>query len=331
MDNQLQSDNAWTRASLWLVTAAFAAFLIGLGGKLLDRMWDAEAPVSLAQFLDPSAAARAQAALRQADSSGQAVRLRVDQARHRLAVANTNSTLARQNFDVWLAARPPATRPDQDAELGSRTSELDQVLLAQQQALAALQAEEQALSRGDRQRDTVARHWHAQEQAAMAAMEQARWMQQLRAFLYRLAVTTPLVLLACWLFTKKRGSVYWPFIWGYIFFAAFTFFVELIPHVPSYGGYVRYLVGIVVTVLVGRFAILSLQAGNAAPPAESAARLFDGHCPGCDRPLDLRSASEACTHCGVQLFSQCTECKTRKVACARFCLSCGTPGVPGPT
>ena len=66
-------------------------------------------------------------------------------------------------------------------------------------------------------------------------------------------------MLAGWLFAKKRKTTYSPFFWGFIFFALFAFFVELVPYLPSYGGYVRYAVGIVVTVLIGRQAIIALN------------------------------------------------------------------------
>jgi thiol:disulfide interchange protein len=72
-------------------------------------------------------------------------------------------------------------------------------------------------------------------------------------------LTLPLLVVAGWLFAKKRQSTWWPFVWGFIYFALFAFFVELVPYLPSYGGYVRYVVGIVITVLVGRYAIMCAQ------------------------------------------------------------------------
>lgn len=328
MGKLLHVTNTWMQTALWLVAAAFAAFLIGLGGTLLDKLWEAERALMLQQFIDPAQGAQAQQQLRQADARMQALRLGLEQARHKLGVATTNTTLARESFDLWIAARRAAARPDQEAELLARTSELDQVRLAEQSALAAVQIQEHALQQASQQREQAARRWRALERAALASLEQARWQQQMNAFLYRLAVTAPLVLLACWLFVKKRGSAWWPFIWGYIFFAAFTFFVELVPYVPTYSGYVRYIVGIVITVLVGRFAILSLQEEeNGTPGAAGSAA-----CPGCARNIDPSDAGpDFCPHCGTRLFNACGKCKTRKAAFARFCGSCGSASVPDGT
>jgi len=145
---------------------------------------------------------------------------------------------------------------------------------------------------------------------------------------------------AGWLFAKKRKGSYWPFVWGFIFFALFAFFVELVPYLPSYGGYVRYLVGIVLTVVGGRYAIQALQRylerqklTEALPDTQrrkdmnydlALTRLSKNVCPGCERTVDLKDGkTDFCPHCGLCLFDHCTSCKARKSAFALFCFSCG--------
>ena len=123
----------------------------------------------------------------------------------------------------------------------------------------------------------------------------------------------------------------------------FAFFVELVPYLPSYGGYVRYVVGIVLTVLAGRQAIVSLnrylekqKLAEQLPDAQrrdelsydtALVRLSKSVCPGCERPVDLKNpAIDFCPHCGIGLFDHCLPCSARKSAFAKFCHACGTSG-----
>ena len=144
----------------------------------------------------------------------------------------------------------------------------------------------------------------ALEQGAQQQLDAASRALELRVFAYRLALTLPLLAVAGWLFAKKRHCPYWPFVWGFIFFALFAFFVELVPYLPSYGGYVRYVVGILLTVIVGRQAIIALQrylerqrAAEALPDNQrrenlgydiALARMGKSVCPGCERGVDPR-------------------------------------------
>ncbi|HEY2256241.1 MAG TPA: zinc ribbon domain-containing protein, partial [Variovorax sp.] len=188
------------------------------------------------------------------------------------------------------------------------------------------------------------------EDAARTRLEAENRRVELRVFGWRLALTLPLLVIAGWLFARKRKSTWWPFVWGFIFFALFAFFVELVPYLPSYGGYVRYAVGIVLTVLVGRYAIVALnrylarqKLAEAQPETvrrnelsydTALARLAKGVCPGCERPVDLKNTTiDFCPHCGIGLFDHCRVCNARKSAFAKFCHACGTgaaaPDAPG--
>jgi predicted RNA-binding Zn-ribbon protein involved in translation (DUF1610 family) len=331
----------WMQRALWLVAFAFAAFLIGLGSAVVRNLWDVEEVLTVEQFLDQQEAAALRSDEETLRARRDAARLAFEQATQQHEVARSNTQAARSTFDNWLATRRATARPEQDPELIDRTRALDTLAAQERAALAAVQAQQQALLDADQALVGTQRRWAALQGPAHTAYVEAAQARELRVFLYRLALTLPLLVLAGWMFAHKRKSQYWPFVWGFIIFALFTFFFELVPYLPSYGGYVRYLVGIIVTFLVGRYAIQSLQRylarqkeSEALPDVQrrqtlrydtALARLGKGVCPGCERPVDLKNTSvDFCPHCGIGLFDRCGCCASRKNAFARFCFSCGT-------
>lgn len=343
MSKGLRLTQKWMQRGLWLVAFAFAGFLIGLGGKLVHNMWAVEEPVTVDQFIDPVAGPKVRASSEQAERNMDEAESRLQQAQQKLQVAASNTQVAQESFNNWMSTRQATARPDQDPELISRTRALDAVQAEERKARAAVEVEQQAKLDAAQAHERAAAAWEQLRRPAAEAAYKAGWQRELRVFLYRLLLTLPLLAIAAWLFVKKRQSQYWPFVWGFIFFAAFAFFVELVPYLPSYGGYVRHIVGIVLTVLVGRYAIIALQNYLARQKAAEAlpdiarretlrydvahARLAKSVCPGCERPVDLKdSGVDFCPHCGIGLFDRCQKCETRKGAFARFCFSCGTPG-----
>ena len=346
MSKGLRLTQKWMQRGLWLVAFLFAAFLIGLGGQIVANLRSVEEPLTVEQFIDPAMHRQITAAKELADKNAEVAKARRDQAAQKLEVARSNSGLAKETFNNWIATRKATDRPDQDPELITRTRDLDAVQAAERNARALVETEDQVLLDASQANDRADAQMAAVVEPAEKALRKARQMQELRIFLYRLLLTLPLLLAAAWLFAKKRNGTYWPFVWGFIFFALFAFFVELVPYLPSYGGYVRYIVGIVITVVAGRFAILSLQRYLARQKAAEAmpemarretlnydmvyTRLAKSVCPGCERPVDLKDPTlDFCPHCGICLFDRCLQCKTRKGAFVRFCFSCGTPGKAG--
>jgi exonuclease VII large subunit len=340
MSKALRLSEKWFRIGLWLVAFVFASFLIGLGGTVVDNLPKVEHNYSLEDFIDKTAAATTREAIKQAEKTRQAAQEKFDQEELKLNTARANSASSRETFNNWLATRHATQRPEQDPELIARTQALDALSVAERKALSKVEAQQQILLDAQQDEQHARSKLADLEQAASSGYSEALRGQELRVFGYRLALTLPLLGIAGWLFARKRKSTYWPFVWGFIYFALFAFFVELVPYLPSYGGYVRYIVGIIITVLVGRYAIVALnrylekqKQAEALPDVErrkelsydtALARLAKKVCPGCERPVDLtNTAIDYCPHCGICLFDHCGQCNERKSAFARFCHACG--------
>lgn len=349
MGKSLRWSETWFRRGLWLVAVVFASFLIGLGSAVVDDLPQVEQRLELDDFLDLRQAQplrNEQESLRAAQR--QALEAR-DQAQLRWQQARSDTQAARDTFSNWIATRSATQRSEQDPEVIRRTQALEQLRQTERQAQQQLQDQEQALLNARQQSTRVHDRLQALEDTAHEALQRAQRAQELRVFLYRLALTLPLLVLAGWLFVKKRKSPWWPFVWGFIFFAGFAFFVELVPYLPSYGGYVRYGVGLLLTAVLGHYAIRAMrryleqqQAQEALPDAQrrqqldyelTHTRLAKGLCPGCERAIPLQDPQRNfCMHCGLKVFMPCTRCGVRMPALARFCPGCGSvPSADGST
>lgn len=341
MSKSLRLSEKWFRRGLWLVAFLFAWFLTGLGSTIVGDLPQVEQTRSLEDFMDPQRTPALKASIKTAEKAAEEAQAALEQAQLKLQTARADNRAARETFDNWLATRSVTQRAEQDEEVLQRTRELDGLRKIERDALAAVEKQQQvALDARQAQQRAQAELSSLEDAARDTYMEEQR-AQELRVFGYRLALTLPLLAVAGWLFKKHRKGSSWPFVWGFIFFALFAFFVELVPYLPSYGGYVRYIVGILLTVIGGRYAIAALQrylerqkAVEALPDTQrrkemdydlAQARLAKNVCPGCERAVDLKDGkTDFCPHCGLCLFDRCGHCSTRKSAFARYCFACGT-------
>ncbi len=343
MGKALRLSEKWFHRGLWLIAFIFAGFLIGLGGTVVNDLPKVEKRLVLDDFLDRPTADRLREGIKQSQRAAQGAQTALEQARLKHRVAQSDTQSARETFNNWLVTRRATQLSDQDTELIARTRALDGLRQAERDAKTRVEQQEQAALDARQAEVKTQEQLRELERLAQDQLNAEYRRVELRVFLYRLALTLPLLVAAGWLFKAKRHTTYWPFVWGFVFFALFAFFVELVPYLPSYGGYVRYVVGIIVTVLVGRQAIISLnrylerqKLAEQLPDAQrreelsydtALTRLSKGVCPGCERAVDLKNtAIDFCPHCGIGLHDHCAVCTTRKSAFAKFCHACGAAG-----
>jgi predicted RNA-binding Zn-ribbon protein involved in translation (DUF1610 family) len=330
-----------------LVSVAFAAFLVGLGGKVVADLPRLEDRLAIEDHVEPRGALaplRNEITLREAEQTDMAAR--ASQARLTHTAANNAYESARRGFDNWLSTRTATTDATQDPEVVRRTRELDALEARRRDAQVAQEALDRQMLDAQQRVATLRQREAELLRAAQPAFQRAQFWQELRVFGARLALTLPLMALAGGFWKRKRTSDYWPLYRGFILFAAFTFFFELVPYLPSYGGYVRYAVGVIATAIVGHYVIKAMRrylAQRQAVAAQTEAerrgaldreaalkKLAANVCPGCERPVMTtdKAAANFCVHCGLKLFDECGACKTRKNAFFHYCPSCGTGAEP---
>jgi hypothetical protein len=332
---------------MWLVSIVLAGFLIGLGSLVIGDLPKISQPVSIEQFIDPakqSALADQAATLSRQTEAAQAKLRTADEA---LSRASTAYGSAKETFDNWILTRTATRDNAQDPEVLSRNRALDELKAAESTARTAREDAQTALSAILARVSENDAAQSALKTMAQPKYERAQFVEEMKVFALRLALTLPLLVISGWMVLRRRGGDYWPMMRGFILFSLFAFFVELVPYLPEYGGYVRYSVGVILTLVLGHYGIKGMRAYLKAREADEARseperiksveydealkKLAARACPGCDRNLPATETPiDYCVHCGMHLFNHCPTCQTRKFAFFRFCMSCGTPAVAEP-
>lgn len=335
--------------SMWIVTLVFASFLLGLGGKIIADIPSATAEIQIEQYMPAEALAQVNREERTLREQRETSMANAEKAEKTAKSANNDYTNAQSAHRNWLSTRSVTANNPQslagDKELEERTRGLDKLAAAARAAQSV--AEKFDMERGlldEKLRDTEYKRSELVANATPAYNSELRW-RELKVFGLRLLITLPLLVAAGWMIRKKRKSQYWPLARGFVIFAGVTFFFELVPYLPSYGGYIRYLVGIFLCLAGGHYGIRAMQRYLARRQAEeqqnekerrsnldrdmALSKMESGLCPGCDRKIPAGVDGQKvnhCVHCGLTLFSFCPKptCGVRNNAFYHYCPVCGT-------
>lgn len=337
MANHLRLSEKWFNRGLWLIAFVFAYFLIGLGGTIVGDLPKIESKLSMEDFIDQTTKSNLTQKLQPLGQEQTSVEEKSAQAKLQLQTARADYQAEKQAFDAWVTTRKATQNPEQDMALVTRTAHLEQLRKKEREYLANLEAIEKQLLDIAQAKSRIDREIIDLEDTARKGFESAYKTIELRVFVYRLLFILPLLVAASYLFVKHRKKSYWPFVWGFILFSAFAFFVELVPYLPSYGGYVRYTVGVALTLVIGKYAIAALQKYmeqqrelEKQPDSQrkkeiaydlALTRIDKAICPSCERPI--KEKDNFCQHCGIEIFESCTACSSRKIAFSKFCFHCG--------
>ena len=273
-----------------------------------------------------------------------------------IATAKDNHANEKQSFDNWLQTRKTLGSPDKDQEVVARAKKLDEFYQVEQEWRAQLNTLQVQIDEIQKKKQEIQKSIDKEQGIAYEKYEKAFKKYELKVFLIRLVFVAPILALGIFFFIRYRRHKFYPLFFGFTLFSFYAFFLGLVPYLPSYGGYVRYSVGVLLTVGLGYYAIkrirqfieqkqaeLKISTQERAKKIQTtvAEKALENHfCPSCGKDFLIRKwefpekkivetdiykyVTTFCRHCGMELFKQCENCGTKNFAHLPFCSLCGT-------
>lgn len=274
---------------------------------------------------------------------------------NKIRIVENEHSNKKQSFENWLEARKTVGSQKQDKEVLKRANELDVLYETVKKWRNKLVFVNSDIENLRVLQDELYEQSYMEENIAMVKRDYAYKSYELNVFLIRLAFVLPILLIGIWFIVKFRKHKYWPLFLGFVLFSFYAFFFGLLPYLPSYGGYVRYTVGIILSIAFGIYFInvirkfierkkqeltASQQERSKTVKLDTAEKALDNHmCPSCGKdfilvkwdkaalkvkktqPIGL--ATNFCRFCGLELFKKCKSCDTENFAHLPYCSHCG--------
>lgn len=339
----------------YIIAIVLCSFLISLSGKLLDDVDEWKERPTVEEFQNAELLESKNSEIEKIDTK---IDLKIEKKssiENTIKVVNSNYDNAKKSFDNWLEARKTVGSPKEDKEVISRANELDEYYKTQQEWKKELSVIINSINLLNKSKNQIEELIEEEKERAYEEREKAIRKYNLKVFLIRLLFILPILILGIFFIIKFRRHKYWPLFLGFVLFSFYAFFFGLVPYLPSYGGYIKYTVGIILSILFGVYAInkirnfieekkkeLKISTTERAKKVrtETAEKALDNHmCPSCgkdfivkkwDKSAGEKDKSETygivtnfCRFCGLELFKKCKKCNSENFAHLPFCSNCG--------
>ncbi len=337
------------------ISVILCLFLILLSNRIIDDLDETTSMPVVESFENKEIIANLNKKVNKTDSDIDKAVAKRSSLEKTIALAKENYTNEKQSFDNWLLTRKTLGSPDKDQEVLNRAKKLDDFYKIEQDWRLQLNSRQEEIDRLLKQKETFKASIFKEKTKAETSYQNGLSNHDLKVFLIRLLFVGPILGLGIFFFIRYRNHKFWPLYFGFTLFSVYAFFFGLVPYLPSYGGYVRYAVGIILSVGLGYYAIKTIRKYIEQKQAELkistteraknvqtsvAEKALENHfCPSCGKDFIIKKwevpkktsendifsyVTNFCRHCGLELFSNCKNCGHKNFAHLSFCSSCGT-------
>lgn len=346
-----------SRMVYYSISTILCLFLILLSNRIIYDLDNTVKRPYPEDFEDKSRLALLQNEIDLQNSGLENLNLQKETIEKTIATAKDNYANEKQSFDNWLQTRKTLGSPDKDQEVIERVKKLDEFYKVEQEWREQLNTLQSRIDETEEKAMEIQEAVDEEQAAGYEKYGKALKLYDLKVFLIRLVFVAPILALGIFFFIRYRRHKFYPLYFGFTLFSFYAFFFGLVPYLPSYGGYVRYSVGVALSVGLGYYAIrrirqfieqkqaelkISTQERARKIQAVTAEKALENHfCPSCGKDFLLRKwefpvthqtreadtykfVTTFCRHCGMELFKSCSNCGTRNFAHLPFCSSCGT-------
>lgn len=345
-----------SRIIYYSISTILCLFLILLSNKIIGDLDNTTTRPEVEIFEDKQLLSNLESNIEKERKELENLTLKSETIEKTISIAKENYSNEKQSFDNWLQTRKTLGSPDKDQEVIKRAKNLDEFYKVEQDWRLQLDSLQSKIKEVQNREKTLQESIDKEKSEADTKFrEELKWYD-LKVFLIRLLFVAPVLALGIFFFIRYRNHNFWPLYFGFSLFSLYAFFFGLVPYLPSYGGYVRYTVGVILSVGLGYYAIKKIRQFIESKQAElkvsteerakkiqteTAEKALENHfCPSCGKDFILRKwefpltkidesepykfVTNFCRHCGLELFKKCNSCGTKNFAHLTFCSSCGT-------